>query len=74
MTSSYQEIYDVDGRLLVSEACGNLVGRRRQAAQVALEHLEKAARWWEALQRLGASVNTEAPSAKSEIYSIFYIL
>lgn len=42
------------------QACGNLVTRRREGRQMALERLEVATQWWEALRRLGATVPTEA--------------
>eukprot|EP00435_Cladocopium_sp_Y103_P028250 s493_g7.t1 len=48
------------GEQSATEACGNLVSRRRQGSAIALERLEVAARWGEALRRLGSKLNTQA--------------
>ncbi len=45
---------------MLSEACGNLVTRRREGRNLALQRFEVATQWWEALRRLGATVPTEA--------------
>lgn len=53
------------GEQSANEACGNLVSRRRQGSQIALQRLEVAARWWEALRRLGSKLNTQALEASA---------
>lgn len=60
-------------RWKLRQACGNLVSRRRQGSQIALQRLEVAARWWEALRRLGSKLNTQAMGVMVMAYGYLYI-